>query len=251
MRGIHSALALLLAVFPVSVSAEPADVRSAVESWARPDELKPLDIARKPIEVLTFLGVERGDRALDLFGSTGYYGPILALAVGPEGSVDAWEAANFVTSKTRRKWDELGKGIPNLKLIVSPARRLELPENSYDFVMFNLNYHDLYWESAEYRFPRMDPKPFVEELYRSMKPGAVIGIIDHIASPGGNVREVAQKLHRIDPERVKSDFLAAGFVLDGESAILRNSSDDHSKNVFDEAVRLRTDQMILRFRKPR
>ena len=96
-----------------------------------------------------------------------------------------------------------------------------------------------------------DPKPFVEELYRSMKPGAAIGIIDHIASPGGNVRAVAQKLHRIDPERVKSDFLAAGFVLDGESAILRNSSDDHSRNVFDEAVRLRTDQMILRFRKPR
>lgn len=209
-----------------------------------------MDAVRKPAEVLQFLGLERGDRALDVFGSGAYYGPIMASAVGPQGSVDAWEAANFVGGETRQKWRAIEKRHPNLKLIVSPAKRIELPDNSYDFVMFNLNYHDLYWESDQYKFPRMDPRPFVEELYRSMKPGAVLGIIDHVAAPGGEVRSVAQNLHRIDPARVKADFEAAGFVLEAESQLLRNPSDDHSKNVFDEAIRFRTDQMVLRFRKP-
>ena len=250
MRIYAPALAICLIGIAVPVHAEPADIASGVSAAERPEESRLLDIARKPAEVLQFLGLERGDHALDLFGSGAYYGTIMARAVGPQGSVDAWEAANFSNGKTRQKWRQLEKTVPNLRLIVSPAKRIELPENSYDFVMFNLNYHDLYWESREYSFPKMDPRPFVAAIYRSMKPGAILGVIDHIADPGSDVRFVAQNLHRIDPARLKADFEAAGFVLEDESSILRNPSDDHQRNIFDEAVRFRTDQMVLRFRKP-
>ena len=216
----------------------------------RPDSAKMLDVVRKPVEVLQFLGLERGDRALDLFGSGSYYGRIMARAVGPEGLVDAWEAANFAGHKSRKNWQEIEAANPNLKLIVSPANRIQLAESKYDFVMFNLNYHDLYWESSEYKFPLMDPKPFVRAVFNSMKPGAVLGVIDHIANPGGDVRKVAQNLHRIDPARLRADFEAAGFVFEAESTVLRNPADDHSKNVFDESIRFRTDQLVYRFRKP-
>jgi predicted methyltransferase len=83
-----------------------------------------------------------------------------------------------------------------------------------------------------------------------MKPGAVLGVIDHVANPGGNTRTVAQKLHRIDPAKVRADFEAAGFKFDGESPILRNRADDHTKEVTNTAVRGRTDRIVYRFRKP-
>jgi len=209
-----------------------------------------MDAARKPVEVLQFLGLQRGDRALDVFGSGGYYGPIMARAVGPAGSVDAWESANFAGAKTLAAWTKIQTEIPNLKLIVSPAAQIQLPPDSYDFVMFNLDYHDLYWESEQYKFPKMDPKPFVQALYRSMKPGAVLGVIDHAANSGGDTREVAQKLHRIDPAVARADFEAAGFLFEAESPLLRNAGDDHRANVFDPAIRFKTDQFIYRFRKP-
>ena len=245
-----AAFALSFALLLSPASAEPADVQAGLSAAERPNDAKLLDVVRKPGEVLNFLGLKSGDRALDLFGSGGYYGRIMAKAVGPSGGVDAWEAANFASPKSRKKWQEIEAAYPNLRLIVSPANRIQLLEGKYDFVMFNLNYHDLYWESAEYKFPRMDPKPFVRTVFNSMKPGAVLGVIDHIASPGGDVRKVAQDLHRIDPARLKADFEAAGFVFEAESPILRNPADDHSKNVFDEAIRFRTDQLVYRFRKP-
>ena len=242
--------AMLLGCAAVPACAEPADIATAVAASDRPASAKSMDAVRKPVETLQFLGLKRGDRALDLFGSGGYYAIIMARAVGPTGSVDAWEAKNFVGDKTRETWTKLQREIPNLKLIVSPAAQLDLPEDSYDFVMFNLNYHDLYWESAEYKFPRMDPKPFVQELYRAVKPGGVLGVIDHAANRGGGTRDVAQTLHRIDPAVARADFEAAGFVFEGESPLLRNPADKRTINVFDPAVRSNTDRFVHRFRKP-
>ena len=43
---------------------------------------------------------------------------------------------------------------------------------------------------------------------------------------------------------------AAGFKFEGESKALDNPSDDHTKNVFDPAIRGKTDQFALRFVKP-
>lgn len=57
-------------------------------------------------------------------------------------------------------------------------------------------------------------------------------------------------LHRIDPATVKQQVLAAGFEFVGESDVLRNPADDHTKNVFDPAIRGRTDQFAYKFRKP-
>jgi predicted methyltransferase len=74
-------------------------------------------------------------------------------------------------------------------------------------------------------------------------------LIDHAAAPGSPA-ETGGTLHRIDPEIVKRDFAAAGFVLEAESDVLRNPSDDLTKGVFDPAVRRKTDRFVLRFRRP-
>jgi predicted methyltransferase len=87
------------------------------------------------------------------------------------------------------------------------------------------------------------------EIFAAMKSGATPGVIDHAAAPGSPA-ETGGTLHHIDPEVVKRDFAAVGFVLDAESNLLRNHGDDFGKALFDPAVRGRTDRFMLRFLRP-
>jgi len=59
-----------------------------------------------------------------------------------------------------------------------------------------------------------------------------------------------QKLHRIDPQAVRRTFEQAGFRLDAEQDTFKNAADDHTKLVFDPAIRHKTDEFLYRFRKP-
>jgi predicted methyltransferase len=88
------------------------------------------------------------------------------------------------------------------------------------------------------------------KLYAALKPGGMVVVQDHVATPGGDPAKVVDSLHRIDPALVKRDFEKAGFVFDGESSLLAHPEDDHSKLVYDDAIRGRTDQFLFRFRKP-
>ena len=52
---------------------------------------------------------------------------------------------------------------------------------------------------------------------------------------------------------VKAEILAAGFVLDAESDLLRNPDDTRDWNIFrgpEKRSRDKTDRFIYRFRKP-
>ena len=138
-----------------------------------------------------------------------------------------------------------------MSIVSTPFEAPELPKNQFDFVMLNLNYHDTYWESDKYKIPRMDPAAFLKAVYASMKPGAVIGVIDHVANPNSDTRATVEKYHRIDPNVVKADFKRAGFVLVGSSDMLRNPADKHDLLVFDPKIRGKTDRFIFKFRKPR
>jgi predicted methyltransferase len=140
---------------------------------------------------------------------------------------------------------------PNVSLDATRFEAISLPKNSADLVMLNLNYHDTYWQSEKYGVPRMDPQHFLKVVYAAMKPGAVIGVIDHVANPNKDTRATVDKLHRIDPNVIKADFRRAGFQLVGTSNLLRNSADDHNLLVFDPKIKGKTDRAIFKFRKPR
>lgn len=244
-------LATALAFAPLSVAqAVPADVAAAVTAPGRPADATALDAGRHPAEVLRFMGLRRGDRALDLFTGSGYYGEIMARAVGPRGSVLAWNPTAFTDDNDRAATAAIRQRSPNFSFIATEESGFALPERAFDFVMIHLNYHDTYFDVPRRQF-HMEPDAFLRTVFNSLKPGGTFAVIDHVASSGGDTRAVVSRLHRIDPATVRADFERAGFVFDGELALLRNPEDDHTKGVFDASIRGRTDRFVYRFRRPR
>jgi len=249
MRALILA-ALMATAMPAAGSAAPADVKAGVAATAARSEANvKLDASRKPAEVLKFLGLQQGMWVADPFGGNLYWAEITAPAVGPKGRVTIWQPKQFYGQKTYDNYMALKAKQPNVWLRVSPFEAPDLP-GKYDFMLINLDYHDVYWESAKNGIVRMEPDQWLKVIYDSMKPGAVVGVIDHVANPG-DARATADKLHRIDPATVKADFKRAGFVLEAESKMLRNPADDHSLLVFDPAIRGKTDRFVFKFRKPR
>ena len=248
--AILAGLALSSAA-PGLAKGKDADVAAAVASPDRPDGARMMDEGRKPAQVLAFLGLKLGASAADLISGTGYWAEIMAKAVGPKGHVVAYEPEQFYNDpKSMAAWDELLAREPNVSVTRYPFEAFTAPAGSLDFAIINLSYHDLYWESEKFKIPRTDPAAYVKALYAAMKPGGVVGVIDHVGMPG-DTRETVDKLHRIDPEVVKADWIAAGFKLEGSSDMLANPEDDHSKLVFDPAIRGKTDRFLFKFRKPK
>jgi predicted methyltransferase len=228
----------------------PPGIVPAVAMTDRPAEAISLDTSRKPVELLKFLGLKRGDHVLDVMTGSGYYAEIIGNAIGSYGTVLAEEPPVFADEKSRAAFTALVMRVPNVTMLeVMPAALAPAP-NSLDFTLMHLVYHDAYWSSDAYKFPAMDPDALLKRLYTATKPGGIVGVVDHVAAPGGDPRVIADTLHRIDPAVVKADFARAGFTLEAESDLLRMAGDDHSKLVFDPVIKGRTDRFVMRFRKP-
>ena len=249
-------LAALLLVVSSPLVAKPAvppasDVASAVAATTRtPDNVK-LDESRKPAELLGFFGLTRGMQVLDLFGGNKYWAEIMAPAVGPKGHVTVWQPTQFLNPERQKAFDEFAARQKNVSLISSPFEAPKLPARAFTFAIINLDYHDTYWESTERKIPRMDPNAWLKTLYAAMKPGGIVGVVDHVALPNADTRATVEKLHRIDPNVIKADFKRAGFQLVAGSELLRNPADDHQLLVFDPKIRGKTDRAVFKFRKPR
>jgi predicted methyltransferase len=247
-----AAFSLILAAMPVTTTAAPAGSVAAALTAPdrRPDNVK-LDDGRKPAAVLQYLGLKPGMKVLDLFGANGYWAEIMVPVIGPKGHDTIWTPTQFFNDKAKAYTAGYAAKHPNVTFITSPFEAPDVPKNYADFVILNDNYHDTYWQSDKYKVSRMDPNAFLKAVYAAMKPGAVIGVIDHIANKNDDPRATVEKFHRIDPEVVKADFKRAGFVLAGTSDLLRNPADDHSLLVFDPKVAGHTDRFIFKFKKPR
>lgn len=244
LLALAAAMAVLTASPPTL--AKPADYAAAVADKDRTERNRSLDASRMPAEILDFAGVRRGQIVVDYMSGSGYWTELFSRAVGPKGRVFASDPPSFADPKS---WAPILASHRNVRQVLQPIATTRFPGRSVDLLFSNLNYHDLYWESEKYAFPRVDVPGVLAGWFQAVKRGGHVVIVDH-AGPGGDTRAVADKLHRIDPERVKADMTAAGFVLVAESAMLRRSDDTREKNVFDAAVRGKTDRFVLKFRRP-
>ncbi len=225
-------------------------ILTAVRDPARPKTDREQDERRRAADVLTFFGIEPGMVVLDLFSGGGYYAELLSYAVGPAGRVVAHNNTPYLSFAKDEIAARFTAGrLANVERIVADNNRLELAPNRFDAVIMIKVYHDVYFVSDEMGWERIDGPRLLDEVFRALKPGGVLGIVDHAAAPG-SPPETGGTLHRIDPAVIRRDMAAAGFVFDGQSDVLRNPTDDYSQSVFSPTVRNRTDRVIMRFRKP-
>lgn len=117
---------------------------------------------------------------------------------------------------------------------------LGLGPNTVDLALLNLAFHELHH--------RRDGSAarLLEATYEVLKPGGVLGVIDHVGLPGGN----NAPLYRVVPVMIERVAGAAGFQFGGRSERLANFQDDHRRSAFDEALGGRPDRVLYRFVKP-
>jgi predicted methyltransferase len=249
--------ACLFAAAPGAVfaaDAPKADEAALAAAFADPARLaadRDQDERRHSREVLAFLGVQPGMHVIDVFSAGGYNTELLARAVGVKGEVIAYNNPAYAKFAARGIAERYaGNRLGNVRQVTSEVDELQLAADSLDAALFVMGYHDAYWRPKDGSFDRTKPDVLLARLYAALKPGGVVVVQDHVAKPGGNPAEVVDKLHRIDPALVKQDFEGAGFKFDAASDVLAHPDDDHTKLVFDESIRGKTDQFVYRFRKP-
>ncbi len=206
------------------------------------------DEARKPIEVLEFLGLSTGMTVLDLYAAGGYYTFVLSKAVGPDGTVFAQNTERgrrFIEDRQAITQGEaldqkIAKGkLTNVRQIIAPLDEIDIARESLDLIIVAQTLHDYY-----------NPNPqraleMLETLYALLKPGGVIGITDHVGMSQFNNHD----LHRLEIDLAITVAEQAGFRVE-QSQLLRVSSDDHSRSIFDPRLNRTTDRFLLKLIKP-
>lgn len=223
----------------------PANIAAAVADKDRPKEDTDRDAARHPAEIMALTGIKAGDRVVDVGPGKGYYTRIMSRVVGATGHVFGfypdWVDAKF--PKQRESLTQLAtSGYPNIEPIVQPMAEIKF-DKPVDIVFVSQIYHDQVWQ-------KIDIAKMNKAIFAALKPGGVYFVIDH-TGPGVTTPEQIDKVHRIDPDLVKSQVLAAGFKLEAESDLLRNPDDPKNNLVFDPSIRGHTDQFIFKFVKPK
>jgi predicted methyltransferase len=223
------------------------------ESLASPDRIeldRKSDPLRRPDLVLEFFEIRPGMTVLDLFSGDGYYTEIVARVVGEQGKVVAHNNEAYLAyAKDGLNGRFADNRLPKVEQQTAEADELELPANTFDAALAMLTWHDFYYVDPKNGWPEIDEKALVQKLCVALKPGAVLGVTDHVAAPGSNPEESGQQLHRIDPQRIKDDLAGSCFEYEGELAVLRNSEDDLSQPMYAQGIRGRTDRVVYKFRK--
>ena len=244
-------LAALLALTTFTAQAAVPDyVAQAIAGKDRPAGDVVRDDARHVLALLVFSGAKPGDRIADFVPGGGYFTRLFSNIAGAQGHVFAIIP------------EELGK---NPKMVQPTETIVKQPEFAnvteeiestddtgakaassglLDLVWTSDNYHDVYGFFGAQHAAATDAA-----IFRALKPGGVFVVVDHVALPGSSAT-APSTLHRIDPETVKAQVLAAGFVLDGTTDVLANPADTHTLKVFDPSIKGHTDQFAFRFRKP-
>lgn len=225
-----------------AMAIDAAKLTQQLASPARSDADKELDVGRKPVQVLDYLGLQEGMTVLDVMSGGGWYTEVLSYAVGPNGKVymqNGPAALARGTTEATVKARVEGR-LNNVERVNKDLGALGLAPNSVDFAITNLNFHDVY---------NADPaaaQAMLLAVKEVIKPGAVFAIIDHAGTPGAD----NATLHRVPKDAVIAAARQAGLtVVESDSQVLHVPSDDHTKAPFSADLDRNTDRFIIKLTK--
>lgn len=276
-RHLKTAFMLLLLVSLSACATTSADesssLRDAFAEAATGDHRSAANQARNayrhPAETLDFFGIERGMTVVEISPGGLWYTEVLAPALRDNGQfiVAGYDAAvpdqpqyryRQQTAMEQRFKDEadiFGKvGIVKF----SPPQTIELGEpGSVDVVVTFRNSHGWIRDGLA--------ETIYQSFYDVLKPGGVLGVVQHRAAAGSNAEETARNGY-VPEAAVVALASKAGFVLEESAEINANPKDtrDHPEGVWTLPPSLQlgdtdkekymaigeSDRMTLRFRKP-
>jgi predicted methyltransferase len=258
-----SALAMAISACsdPAPAPVEPAAEEAVAPASTTPDYASFLtseripgdadrDANRKPAEVMAFSKIAPGNTVFEMEAGSGYYTELFSRAVGPTGKVvmqSPKEFEKFYKDQLDARLKD--NRLSNVTVSWSTFDKLEAADGSVDVVTWYQGPHELWCKTACGDVPMGDPTAAFAEIARVLKPGGYFVVMDHVA-PAGTANTSGNDTHRIDPALVKPMIEAAGLTLEEESTLLANPADDYTKGVFDAAVQGKTDQFLIRYKKP-
>jgi predicted methyltransferase len=204
----------LTSILQCGVDAEPladatrARLAAVVAAEHRSDRDRLRDGFRHPVETLLFFGIRDGMTVVELWPEAGWYSQILApflkstgqlyLAVGDR---DATAVRGY--GKLQREFLQNADVYGRPKFTILAKGRYDVaPPGSADLVLSFRNVHN--WMGEGYA------NEVFSAAFRALKPGGVLGIVEHRAKPGQQ-----------DP-KARSGYVAEAFVIElAESAGFR------------------------------
>ncbi len=253
---------------PVIPTEQSIDAFAAILAGEhRSDDNKVRDKYRNPAETLTFFSVTPDATVVEIWPGAGWYTEILApylrdegryIAAGfdPESNIEfIREAAGRYQKKLDANPELYGK--TEMAVFMPPNQLEEIPENSVDVVLTFRSIHN--W------MPRGSQDTIFAALFRMLKPGGVLGVVEHRGNPAIPQNPEANTGY-VNQEYAIQLAEKAGFVLNGSSEINANPRDtkDHPEGVWTLPPTLRlgdqgketwlsigeSDRFTLRFIKP-
>jgi predicted methyltransferase len=193
------------------------------------------DIWRHPVETLEFFGVEEDSTVMEIWPGGGWYTEVLAPYLRDNGTYIAagWDPESEIefirngVASYQEKLDANPDVYDKVKMaVLMPPEKMEpVSAGSIDVIVTFRNVHN--W------MPRDAQGDMLQVLYNSLKPGGVLGVVEH----RGNVdvpQDPQAKTGYVNEQYAIDMIEAAGFVLDGKSEVNANSADtkDHPEGVW-------------------
>lgn len=241
---------------------------AAIAGDHRPAAHTDRDAWRHPKETLTFFGLDAGMTVMEIWpGASGWYTEILAPVLRDRGQLIAasWDPNldnRFVQDGLkayRAKLDARPDLYGKVKVVAlhHPTAMQPVPDGTVDMVLTFRNIHN--W------MPRDAARPMLEAVYAALKPGGILGVVEHRAAADEPQDPKARSGY------VREDYAielieSIGFRLIGRSEVNANPADtrDHENGVWTLPPTLRlgdkdrerylaigeSDRFTLRFEKP-
>jgi predicted methyltransferase len=151
------------------------------------DRDKKLEIDR----VMKLLKIEQGKSVADIGAGSGWFTVRAAKRVGPAGTVYAEDisadATRYIEARAKKE------SFPNIQTVLGTPNDAKLPAASVDAALLLKVYHEI-----------AEPIPFMVKLRVSLRPGALVGIIDRDGNGSGTD-------HGIPQATVEQEMADAGF----------------------------------------